>query len=78
MYTATISQKGQIVVPKEIRDNLNIEPKDKLNISIESGKVILQPAPTIDDVFGMVKTDKELSKKEMKTIVQEEIDKKYS
>jgi len=79
MYTTTVSQKGQVVIPKNIRDILNIEPNDKVGVDIENKKVIIKPVPTIDDVFGMVKTtNKELTTKEMKNIVQEEIDKKYS
>ncbi len=47
--TVTMSSKGQIVVPKEIRERAGIETGDKLEISLTSGCVQLkkleQPRP---------------------------------
>lgn len=40
---ATLSAKGQITLPKEIRDALGIQPNDKIVFTIEDGRLILTP-----------------------------------
>ena len=45
------SSKGQIVIPKEIRDALGIKPGSILNIRVEGKRIILEPAPAPPDVF---------------------------
>ncbi|MBE6639099.1 MAG: AbrB/MazE/SpoVT family DNA-binding domain-containing protein [Ruminococcaceae bacterium] len=37
-----IDQLGRIVLPKELRETLNISPKDSLEIFIENEKIILK------------------------------------
>ena len=37
-----IDQLGRIVLPKDLRENLNIGPKDCLEIFIENDKIILK------------------------------------
>lgn len=45
MATATITSKGQVTIPKEIREILNLHSGDRLNFFIdESGQVCLLPA----------------------------------
>lgn len=40
---AIVSGKGQITLPKEIRDALGILPNDKIVFTIEDGRLILTP-----------------------------------
>jgi AbrB family looped-hinge helix DNA binding protein len=42
MSIATMSTKGQIVVPKEIRDRAGIDPGDKIEISLDGQTVQLK------------------------------------
>jgi AbrB family looped-hinge helix DNA binding protein len=42
--TVTMSTKGQIVVPKEIRERAGMDAGDELEISLEDGKVQLKKA----------------------------------
>lgn len=45
MDTATITSKGQITVPKAIRERLNIQPGDRIHFFIEDdGTVTFLPA----------------------------------
>ncbi len=37
MPTATLTSKGQVTIPKKIRDKLNLKPGDKINFDIETG-----------------------------------------
>lgn len=45
------SSKGQVVIPKEIREKLGIKPGTILNIRAEDKRVILELAPEPPDVF---------------------------
>ncbi|MFA6080385.1 MAG: AbrB/MazE/SpoVT family DNA-binding domain-containing protein [Candidatus Gracilibacteria bacterium] len=47
MYTTvTVGTKGQVVIPQEVRERLNIRPGDSLMVVTKHGKAI-----------GMIKTD---------------------
>ena len=57
MITGTISSKGQITIPKKIRELLKVETSDKIVfIPLEGGKVMItgkqNPAALL---FGMLK-----------------------
>ena len=45
------SSKGQIVIPKEIRDALGIKPGSILNIYVEGKKIILEPSSSPPNIF---------------------------
>lgn len=57
MPTVTVTSKGQITVPREIREHLGVEPGDRLNLQIgNGGEVTLQPeAVDIRTLKGMLK-----------------------
>ena len=39
----TISARGQVTIPKEMRDALNLRPGDQLIYSVVNGEVIMTP-----------------------------------
>ena len=45
MNVITTSNRGQIVIPREIRKQLGISPGKKLAVKAESGRVIITPLP---------------------------------
>jgi AbrB family looped-hinge helix DNA binding protein len=45
------SSKGQVVIPREIREKLGIKPGTILNVKAEDRRVILELAPEAPDVF---------------------------
>jgi AbrB family looped-hinge helix DNA binding protein len=51
---STVTSKGQVTIPKSIRDFLNIKPSDKVDFSIENGKVVLTTIKTLQDFRGSV------------------------
>ncbi|MBK1706963.1 AbrB/MazE/SpoVT family DNA-binding domain-containing protein [Halochromatium glycolicum] len=54
MTTATLTTKGQITIPKHIRDRLMLHAGDKLDFTLtETGDVLLKPVTRrVDEVFG--------------------------
>lgn len=47
MRVTTISSKGQIAIPKEVRDTLHIETGDRFTIEVSGNNIVLRPAVTI-------------------------------
>ena len=73
---ATVSSKGQVVIPAEVRKHLGIERGDKLVFMLgEEGKVELKATkyPTVASLRGAAgKLAQPLSWEEMRQIAQED------
>lgn len=51
----TLTQRGQVTVPAEVRKILHLKPRDKVAFQIEDDQVRLVPAKfTIETAFGSV------------------------
>ena len=53
--TTTITQKGQVTIPKEIREYLGLKTKNQVEFRIEKGKVVIKPTTSLETNFGRVK-----------------------
>jgi antitoxin PrlF len=54
-FTTTVTQRGQVTVPAEVRRLLGIKPRSKLTFRIDGDKVRLMPAAfTIETAFASV------------------------
>ncbi len=73
----TMTQKGQIAIPKPIRDYFHLQPHDKIHFEVQDEKIIATPTPTIDGMFGAFKTSKIITKKEMKKAIREAVLEKF-
>jgi AbrB family looped-hinge helix DNA binding protein len=53
--TATVSSKGQLVIPTEIRTSLGIVPGTRIVMSVAGTRIILQPVTErlVDEMMGM-------------------------
>jgi AbrB family looped-hinge helix DNA binding protein len=40
----TLTSKGQVTIPKEIRDELGLQPHDKIRFTLENGHAVLVKA----------------------------------
>lgn len=50
---STLTSKGPVTIPKEIRDALDLEPSDKIRCAMEDGEVRLRKASlSLEDVAG--------------------------
>lgn len=52
--TSTVTSKGQVTIPKEIRSFLKIKPSDKIDFSIIDGQVVLKSIKTLKSFRGTV------------------------
>ena len=57
-FITTITQKGQITIPKEIRDNLSIELYDKVIVEKADDHIRIIPTQDILDIADKFKTKK--------------------
>lgn len=54
-HLRTVTTKGQVTIPAEVRRMLKLKPRDKILFRITEGKVELQPVTTtLEDTFGAV------------------------
>ncbi len=56
----TVSEKGQVTIPKPLRDRLGIRPGEVLNFEAEKGRLIATKAraqDTVDAMYGVLKLD---------------------
>ena len=50
-----ITQKGQVTIPKHIREYLGLKTKNEVEFKVEKGRVIIEPATSLEANFGKVK-----------------------
>ena len=54
-YVRTLTSKGQVVIPAEVRALLGLQPRDKVIFLVEDHRVTVMRAPmTLEDAFGSV------------------------
>ncbi len=58
--SSRITVKGQVTVPKKIRDELNVKSGDVIQFVKKGGDVVIKPVKTLLDLKGVVKTDRKL------------------
>jgi len=58
MPHSIITSKGQITIPKIVRNRLNLKTGDKIDFKIKDGEVILIPvSKSVSEVFGLLSRD---------------------
>lgn len=55
MDTVTLSSKFQVVIPREIREELHLTPGEKLRVLRFSGRVELIPVRPINEMRGFLR-----------------------
>jgi antitoxin PrlF len=55
-FVASVTQRGQVTIPAEVRKLLGLRQGEKVSFIVEDGEVILrQPRFTIETAYGSVK-----------------------
>lgn len=59
MLTSSVTTKGQVTIPIELREKLGIKPGDRVGFVAEGERVLLLRQETaVEAVFGLVKAKK--------------------
>ena len=60
-WTATVGEKGQIVIPKQAREIFNIKPGDTIVLlgDVERG-IAIPPKSAFDEMFGLAFNGKDV------------------
>ena len=64
MSIVTISSKGQLVIPKKIREALGIKPRQKVLLQLANNHVIIEPLPEnpVEHFCGIFKEGSSLTR----------------
>lgn len=58
---ATVSEKGQVVIPKALRDRLGIRPGQELEFSDQRGKLVVRKVTgqdPVDRAYGVLQLER--------------------
>ena len=60
----TVSTKGQLVIPAEMRESLGIEPGSRIALTLQGTRIILEPVSEklVDETRGLLSAGPSLSK----------------
>lgn len=56
MDTAKVNRKGQVTIPKHLREKYKID--DKVSFVDADDGILVKPVPKISDIFGILKVSK--------------------
>lgn len=73
MYPTTITQKGQVTIPKKLRDKFNIKNYDTVVVEPAEGYIKITPRKDILDLAGTFKP----KSKKLILSAREELEKNY-
>ena len=82
MALAKITTKGQVTIPKNIRESLHLHTGDKIEIILNiQGEAVIRPiSKKVDDMFGILKRPKQktISVEEMNDSIKNRMQSKLS
>lgn len=52
MYSAVITQSGQVTLPKELREFLGVKPGERVIFNIDKKSVTIKTKPTMEEFFA--------------------------
>lgn len=56
-----VTERGQITIPKELRERLGIRPGQEVEFLEEKGRIVLArriPSSPVDEVYGILRLDR--------------------
>jgi antitoxin PrlF len=58
---ATVTTKGQVTIPKQIREALQIRPNDKVDFVREGERIVMVPLKSLQQFRGAVRARKAIT-----------------
>lgn len=72
MLNSSMTTKGQVTIPAELRERLGLKPGDKVAFLERDGKVILQRLDNrVDSAFGLIKSTKSATLEDIDETISE-------
>ena len=72
MRDATLTSKGQVTIPAEVRRRLGLQPGDHIGFVIDGDEVrLVRKENNIEAAFGICKPDASVSLEEMDQIIKQ-------
>lgn len=66
MATSTVTRKGQVTIPAEVRRRLGLRRGDRVAFLEENDRIVLKPVESdVEAAFGLVKVKKSVSLRTM-------------
>lgn len=78
MQLTTLTSKGQVTIPLNIRDYLGLSSGDKVLFEEVEGVILVKPAPSFFDFRGSLKDEEVYSSKKVKELVSKNLAKRYT
>jgi len=75
MSKTKITRKGQVTIPKEIRDRLSLKESDNLEVKVINDFIVMEKLESFDSLKGSLKIPEKYRKKswnEIESIAQTE------
>jgi antitoxin PrlF len=70
MLSSSVTTKGQVTIPAELRTRFGIHPGDRVGFIEEDGRIVLQRQETaIASVFGLVKAARGVDLEQMNAAI---------
>ncbi|HSW09758.1 MAG TPA: AbrB/MazE/SpoVT family DNA-binding domain-containing protein [Bacillota bacterium] len=57
MELVSPTPRGQVTIPKRIRDALGLTPKTRLRVYASDGRVVFEPVSPLDGLLGALETE---------------------
>ena len=79
MASSTITSKGQMTIPKPIRDRFRLRAGDRVDFVVEDNRIVMIPAKLhIRDIVGLLPSpSRAFTIEEMDDAIQEAVAEKY-
>lgn len=75
MGKTKVTSKGQVTIPKEIREQLSIKESDNLEVKVVGNSIVMERLESFETLRGSIKIPtkyKNISWKEIESIAQKE------
>ena len=71
MQTSTLTTKGQVTIPADVRRRLGLRPGDQVGFIVEGDQVrVLRQESRIEAAFGICKPDVSVSLDDMERVIK--------
>ncbi len=51
MIVSRVGSKGELFLPKDVREKLGLKPHMKVVYKVEEGRLLVEPVPSLEEVF---------------------------